>query len=166
MKIRNGFVSNSSSSSFLCDLSGNMESGMDLGLLDAGMFQCVNGHTLMDSYKLEEKELSVEDYKNWLKTYVKNNSWARISEEDLSLEEDEFMEYFEEEWMDTFNDEGLDSSMCPICQFEDTSYEIIAKWYLKNQNITRKQMAKKLKEEFQNYEGLEEYIKDVKYENS
>jgi hypothetical protein len=43
MKIRSGFVSNSSSSSFVCDVCGENISGMDIGLSDAGMFECMNG---------------------------------------------------------------------------------------------------------------------------
>jgi hypothetical protein len=45
MKIRNGFVSNSSSSSFVCSICGEIESGMDLCLEDVCMVQCVKGHT-------------------------------------------------------------------------------------------------------------------------
>lgn len=56
MKIRKGFVSNSSSSSFICDLTGSFESGWDAGLNDFNMVQCVNGHTfIFDGYpKVEE----------------------------------------------------------------------------------------------------------------
>lgn len=49
MKIRNGFVSNSSSSSFVCDVCGRDASGWDLGLEEAYMCQCVNGHTFCDT---------------------------------------------------------------------------------------------------------------------
>ena len=49
MKIRSGFVSNSSSSSFLCDVCGCMESGYDASLADMEMHECVNGHTVCDS---------------------------------------------------------------------------------------------------------------------
>jgi hypothetical protein len=60
MKIRNGFVSNSSSSSFICDVSGHVESGWDISLDDAGMYECVNGHTFLDEYKVD----SDDDYKS------------------------------------------------------------------------------------------------------
>jgi hypothetical protein len=40
MKIRAGFVSNSSSSSFICELTGRVEEGYDLGLEDANMVVC------------------------------------------------------------------------------------------------------------------------------
>jgi hypothetical protein len=50
MKIRLGFVSNSSSSSFICDVSGHVEAGMDLSMSDAEMVECVNNHTFMEEY--------------------------------------------------------------------------------------------------------------------
>ena len=40
MKKRNGFVSNSSSSSFVCGICGEIESGMDLCLSEAEMYEC------------------------------------------------------------------------------------------------------------------------------
>jgi len=56
MKCRKGFVSNSSSSSFVCDLTGNVEGGMDLCLTDIDMCSCEDGHEFMyDGYpKVEE----------------------------------------------------------------------------------------------------------------
>ena len=46
MKFRKDFVTNSSSSSFVCDICGNVESGWDMSLREAGMVECVNGHTI------------------------------------------------------------------------------------------------------------------------
>ncbi|MHA2280253.1 MAG: hypothetical protein ACXAC5_05280 [Promethearchaeota archaeon] len=50
MKIRTGFVSNSSSSSFICDVCGHDESGWDLGLSEAYMSECGRGHIICDSH--------------------------------------------------------------------------------------------------------------------
>lgn len=52
MKIREGFVSNSSSSSFICMVSGRIEAGYDLSMRDVEMYQCENGHYFDDSYLL------------------------------------------------------------------------------------------------------------------
>lgn len=49
-KIRNGFVSNSSSSSFICDFCGYDESGFDLCLSDVDMSQCEKGHTFCNDH--------------------------------------------------------------------------------------------------------------------
>lgn len=49
-KIRNGFVSNSSSSSFICDFCGYDESGFDLCLSDVNMSQCEKGHTFCNDH--------------------------------------------------------------------------------------------------------------------
>lgn len=49
MKVRKGFVSNSSSSSFICEVCENVESGYDASPSDVGMCECENGHTLCQS---------------------------------------------------------------------------------------------------------------------
>lgn len=46
MKIRTGFVSNSSSSSFVCDVCREEFSGWDLSLSKVDHAQCINGHTI------------------------------------------------------------------------------------------------------------------------
>lgn len=50
MKIRSGFVSNSSSSSFVCCICGESEGGYDMSLEDAGMVECEAGHTFCKSH--------------------------------------------------------------------------------------------------------------------
>jgi hypothetical protein len=58
MKIRTGFVSNSSSSSFICGICGEVQSGWDLSLSDAEMVECSkHGHIFCESHiKKELKE--------------------------------------------------------------------------------------------------------------
>ena len=57
MKIRNGFVSNSSSSSFVCAVCGREESGMDMSLTDCEMSECVNGHIICNDELLEDVKI-------------------------------------------------------------------------------------------------------------
>lgn len=52
MKIRTGFVSNSSSSSFICSICGETESGYDASPEDLGMKRCENGHEWHDDCNL------------------------------------------------------------------------------------------------------------------
>lgn len=45
MKFRKDFVTNSSSSSYVCEICGRTESGFDIGLSEVEIMECVNGHT-------------------------------------------------------------------------------------------------------------------------
>ena len=56
MKIRKGFVSNSSSSSFVCDVCGEEVIGMDIGLEDAEMAECEWNHIFCTSHTDKEFE--------------------------------------------------------------------------------------------------------------
>lgn len=53
MKYRSDFVTNSSSSSYTCDICGRTESGWDMGLSEAEMVECVNGHIFCADEMLE-----------------------------------------------------------------------------------------------------------------
>ncbi len=54
MKIRNGFVSNSSTTSFTCCACGEVAAGMDLSLSDIGWYECDNEHNICPSDLLED----------------------------------------------------------------------------------------------------------------
>lgn len=54
MKIRQGFVSNSSSSSYICTVCRETYSGWDASLRDAEMRQCEKGHTFCEAHLLGE----------------------------------------------------------------------------------------------------------------
>jgi hypothetical protein len=164
MKTRKYFVSNSSSSSFICCLSGGMESGMDMTFSDAGMEQCRNGHVFYEKYKLskDEKEPTVDDYRNWYKNWCNEYEWRSKYLSDLDKSDDEFMEWFEDEMKYEFEENGIPTEQCPVCQFVDMPYAEVAKYYLKTLGITRKEFAAKMKEEFHNYENFAEFIREKK----
>lgn len=62
MKIRTGFVSNSSSSSFICDITGEIAEGYDAGLTDVEMVMCEHGHTFhYDGFPEVEEWVSSDD---------------------------------------------------------------------------------------------------------
>jgi len=161
MKIRNGFVSNSSSSSFICCLTGEMESGIDLSLSDVGMVECQNGHEFLEDLKLNsDKEETIKECREKYKEYC-SNEYGDADLDNLNLPDDEFMEEYDSV-RDEINEDGISIIDCPVCQFVDLPWEDVAKWYLNKNKLTRKQFASSMGQQYKNYQEFSELIKDTK----
>lgn len=191
MKYRKCHVTNSSSSSFVCDICGRVESGWDMGISEAEMYECVNGHTFCCD---EALEVSKEDLikmileEGWNKTY----GGDIISEEKLNnMEWEDLMEYCGGYY-------EVPECFCPICNFIEYSESDLSKYLLKEYGVSRDEAfaevkkynkrRKKLydneyityvckkfdlnpteivaswKEKFGTYAKFKEYLEDNKYE--
>lgn len=127
MKYRKDFVTNSSSSSFVCDICGAVESGWDMSLSEAEMVECVNGHTICESEILQvPRENFIETLLWYSETY---------SKEDLeAMDDDDLMyEYF------CMADARyyMPEACCPICQFIEYSQNDMAKYLEKKYGVSR-----------------------------
>ena len=134
MKIRSGFVSNSSSSSFICDVCGRSEGGFDVSLSDFEMCECVNGHVFCYD-EVVNKEKSYTYYK----TEYKN---------------------FDELITDKF-DCDIPSIYCPICQMQEISDDDLFDYVYKSYK-NRNELVKEIKEKFENYNQFVEFISQKK----
>mgnify|MGYP007069490262 CR=1 FL=1 len=110
MKYRHGFVSNSSTSSFICEICGNTESGMDCSAEELGFIECDNGHEIC-------QEEAIEGYQEAMDARNEAECKADYGEEG----------YFEEE--------NLPSEYCPICNFEVPSMPDIERYFHKQYGI-------------------------------
>lgn len=135
MKTRLGFVSNSSSSSFICDITGNVESGMDLTLEDVGMVQCVNGHTFGDDFLLASIEDAEEQYRK-----------------DNDIDEDDEDSYCEMRY-------NIPEKFCPICQLQKMTTEDMIKYLLKKNHLVEQDVINEVAHDFKSYKDLKEYLK-------
>lgn len=151
MKIRSDFVTNSSSSSFVCEICGRTESGYDLGLSDCEMMQCVNGHTFCCDEALEmpskkemikyilENEYNIKSIYNYRDGRYYNTT---ITEEELEKYSEDTLFY------DYYNPEGhyeVPESMCPICQFIEYSEEDLSAYLLKQYGVPREEVFAEVK---------------------
>lgn len=132
MKLRMGFVSNSSSSSFICDITGNVESGMDLSLEDAGMVECVNGHTFGEDFLLGTLDDIVEE----------------LGKEPRDYELDAYALRFE-----------IPEKYCPICQLQKMTKDDMLKYLLKKTHLIEADVISEVAETFKSYKELKEHLK-------
>ena len=155
MKVRHGFVSNSSSSSFQCVVCGTVESGYDAGLSDVGMLRCENGHTFCEDHvKTNIVELTVQQKRQKLL----EEGW--IESEELESAED----YQIEEWYDEFFEEGSEVSTdsCPICSMSAADPEDILKYMFITHNTSQEKVLMEIRANFKTYADFAKYLKGEK----
>ena len=138
MKYRKCHVTNSSSSSFVGDICGRVESGWDMGLSEAEMYECVNGHTFCWD---EALEVSKEDLikiileEGWNKTYKDEV----ITEEELNnMDLEDLMECYYDYY-------EIPECFCPICNFIEYSESDLSKYLLKEYGISRDEVFAEIK---------------------
>lgn len=149
MKIRHGFVSNSSSSSFTCEISGLAASGWDMGLIEAGMYKCVRGHIMDEGYVHPViDKIKSQGYDACEKFF------ADISEDAVNCFKENYEEYddvddaFDETYLNHDVQGGLPRSLCPICQLKEFSQNDLFKYLLRKDGREMTEIKKAIQQEF------------------
>jgi len=159
MKVRNGFVSNSSSSSFICDVSGREDSGWDLCLSDCDMYECVNGHIFDEKYLIKDinyndlRKGMIEKLENEINyKYTKENR-PQADESDLkrwrdnNLEEIKTINKTPDKDLLDLNGESpyeMPSGCCPICQYKHLKESDGFKFLLNKYGITKQEILQEM----------------------
>jgi hypothetical protein len=143
MKIRKGFVSNSSSSSFLCDVCGKTESGFDACLSDVEMSSCENGHTYCDSHT--ESELTIEQKRDCI---ISMSCDDDEKERLLVASEDEIEELADNNYEIR---DCMPAFCCPCCLLKEISPDLLLKYILHERGQTKLQVEEEIKKKYNNY---------------
>jgi len=116
MKIRAGFVSNSSSSSFVCEICGRSESGFDASHKEFDFVRCPNGHLICseEAYEFDEPEECDEECDECEREYCSE-------------------------------DEDIPENACPICLFEVSSKSDIKRYLFKRYGIPEEDVFAEVK---------------------
>lgn len=150
MKIRQGFVSNSSSSSFVCDICSNTQSGWDLSYDEADMFECEFGHVMCNSHANKDiDDLSDEEILEILEREVERTTYRKDEFKEClkKLKEGDVTEVMEDlqesmEWRYGYN---IPEICCPVCNFEHASYKDLAKFLEKENILSRDEVFAEIK---------------------
>ena len=148
MKFRKDFVTNSSSSSYVCEICGHTESGWDLGLSDCAMMECVNGHVFCCDEALE-----IPSKKEMIQMILENewneDVWTSSSDGYKDYTEDELLAMSEDDLFHDFCSEGgyydVPECVCPICQFIEYSEYDLSSYLLKEYGVPREEVFAEVK---------------------
>ena len=167
MKTRSGFVSNSSSTSFTCDVCGEDVSGMGLGLREAGMCQCWNGHTFCENHQCGDvKELTTEEQRQVL---VNNAQSAKLNDywtverrdEEVQKMKDLPDDDVEDAFDDFTSDAGINPEYCPICMFKKPYVPDLFKYLVRKCATPADAIMAEVKDEFKTYTEFKKYINSL-----
>lgn len=165
MKIRNGFVSNSSSSSFICDVCEEEVSGWDAGYRDFDMTQCQGGHIFCDGHV--EDNLDDRLKKILTREYIIKND-MQCGLDIKSMDEGQFEEFLKNEFEDNYGYElrydEYPTEICPICTMEIFVKEDLVSYLVKKTGVTKSEVFMEVKKENKRRKKLYlcEYIDYVK----
>ena len=179
MKIRKGYVSNSSSSSFVCEVCGEIKSGYDVSFSDMGMVRCTRGHVICEHH-IQGDRYSVSAIYSEVKRQLSEGypevaefletSWPTWEQDMTSVdgdtsiddvmpaevEEEDFWDYLYE--YDSYN--MIPTVCCPICTITHVnSYDLLT-YLIKRTGQPRQQLEDEIRDRFKTYEKFKEYLKD------
>lgn len=141
MKVRLGFVSNSSSSSYTCDFCGETESGYDMGLSDMEMVECWRGHYCCEHHL----SVSVSEPQVIEAFLEKHPTYKDYDEDDILGE----LRY------------EFPSQFCPLCNLETISVGDILTYYRLRFGMNNHEIIEDIKATFGTYENFLKAARDA-----
>lgn len=165
MKLRLGYVSNSSSSSYTCDVCGRNESGYDLSLSEIDMKSCRCYHEFCDEHMITS--FPIKNIINLLKEYQDEEDIKDLYEKlkvlppDTIFSEDTFPEDYELFYDFFVEEEGgydVPSCFCPVCNLDNILVGDVLTYILKKYNLKKDDVENEIKQEFNNLEELKNHL--------
>lgn len=153
MKVRHGFVSNSSTSSFLCNICGTIAAERDLGIEEAEMVCCLNDHTFCTSHENGfdfDADRSLAEKK---KILLSDSSWAKQAEEPEAN-----IDCLYSDWAVVTRYE-MPPALCPFCQLKRVTDDLLLLYLFETMGQSREQIVEQISTKFDNYDEFRKFVK-------
>jgi hypothetical protein len=152
MKIRNGFVSNSSSSSFVCQICSASKTGFDCSAEELGFVVCENDHTFCESHLTKDKKFTDED-----DYYVSSECCPICQYEDMSYSD--MRRYFLK--TTTVTEDEVFSEIKKVNKRRKKLYDNeYVEYAMKANGTTADDILTKLKELYPNYNSFIKFLRE------
>ena len=176
MKYRSSFVTNSSSSSFICEVCGHSEVVYD-GDRNDEFVRCEKGHEFCIEHMVSEQDVNVlrekliqiineniQDYTNddyYKSRPEKQKQYIKEKQEELAnipdMDEDEIYDALRE-----YDQNDIPASSCPICTLDHIDSSKIVSYIVKTQGKSNKEFETEIRSKFANLVELEKFLKENK----
>ena len=154
MKVRTGFVSNSSSSSFVCNVCGGSYEGYD-GMYEVDCYTCEVDHDICeDCFPL---------IKSAIKSLAADVNKAAEALELTNSEVNELMGAEDKEsWIEEHNG-GCEmcSALCPVCNLTHISGSAEAQYLREKFGLKREDVLNEIRKKFDNFNKFKEEMKNA-----
>jgi hypothetical protein len=132
MKIRKGFVSNSSTSSYVCGVCNGQWAKHDLCISDVEHMMCQHGHIFCEEHLIRTMQRML---------------FPGMDDEPFD----------ETEEFDTYD---VPEANCPVCQFKVLQTPDVGSYYLRDRGVSREQLAEEIKQRFGTYKNFERWLNE------
>jgi len=157
MKKRTCFVSNSSSCSFVCEVCGEEQSGMDLCLSDAEMAECENGHIVCCEHMRDQvNNLPIETLRSIYSSFEDNEDDEEVVDADLkSVVSDRIFDGDD-------GDYDVRADVCPICQFSNLTDSDYINYIEMTKGTVRSDILGEIQSKYKSYPEFMDAVKASK----
>lgn len=159
MKLRTSFVSNSSSSSYVCDITGEAFEVQDSCFRDAGLVQCPNGHVFKEEFILPLKnEFPVREQMlialdNHTDSKKECDAFRKLSLPDLQKKYSDVV-------MEVGDDYYCKPCQCPLCTLTRVTDSELLEFMFKSLKTTRAAVMGAINEKFDtDHKAFQKYLK-------
>ena len=156
MKIRLDFVTNSSSSSYICEICGRITDNYD-SVMDSGFVECERGHLVCQLHI--EDTFSLEFIKQEIaKKFKSIKGYEKYPEEQFSFMKTDSLEdlLLRSEEIDV--DFQIPTSICPVCCYKDISTYDLDDYKRVLLGKSDNELIKEIFDRFKDYDEFREFL--------